>query len=102
VSAAVGHGASESQSANTARLQVSLAERDDNAQLLVTLMAFGLEARARLTQVLFFQFRRNEVTLQHNSGQVTINGQMLASVREQVAAKLVPFASSYIERFPDL
>ena len=92
----------ESQSANTARFQVSLVHQDENAQLLVTLMAFGVEARMTLTQVLFFKFRQNEVTLQHNSGQVTINAQVLGSVREAVAGKLSAFTSTYVQNLPDL
>jgi len=45
----------ESQSAKTARFQVTLAEQGAEDQFLVSLMAFGLEAKATLTQVLFFQ-----------------------------------------------
>ena len=46
----------ESQSANTARFQVSLVERDASAQLLLSLIAFGLEAQHRVTQVLSSSF----------------------------------------------
>jgi hypothetical protein len=92
----------ESQSANTARFQASLVDQDPNSLLLVSLMAFGLEAKARVTQVLFFKFRRNEVKLRHHSGKVSINVQVLASVRDQIAARLVPFTSDYIAGLPDL
>jgi hypothetical protein len=92
----------ESRTAQTIRFQVSLVDQDENAQLLVTLMAFGVQAESRLTQVLFFKFRKNEVTLHHNSGAVTINADVLSSVRAQIAAKLVPFTAAYIEGLPDL
>ena len=92
----------ESQSANTARFQVSLVDQDERAQFLVSLMAFGLEAKTRLTQVLFFKFRSNQVTLQHYSGKVTINGQVLAGVREQIAGKLGAYTDDYVQRLPDL
>jgi len=92
----------ESQSANTARFQVALVNEDEQGRLLVALVAFGLEARASLTQVLFFKFHTNEVTLQHHSGKVTINAQLLAAVRQQIADKLVAYTSDYIKGLPEL
>jgi hypothetical protein len=92
----------ESQSANTARFQVSLVNEDDNGRLLVALIAFGLEARTTLTQVLFFKFHSNDVTLHHHSGQVTINAQLLESVRDQIAGKLAAYTADYIKGLPDL
>jgi hypothetical protein len=91
----------ESQSANTARFQVSLVESDATGVLL-TLIAFGLQAQSRITQVLFFKFHKNDVTLRHNSGQVTINAPLLAGIRSQVAAKIVAYTNEFIERLPDL
>jgi hypothetical protein len=92
----------ESQSANTARFQVSLINEDDNGSLLVTLIAFGLEARTTVTQVLFFKFHTNDVKLHHHSGKVTINAPLLAGVRDQIAGKLVAYTSDYIKGLPDL
>ena len=92
----------ESRSANTARFQASLVDQDENALFLVSLIAFGLEASSKVTQVLFLKFRKNEVKLQQHSGKVTINAQVLASVRDQIAQRLVPFTADYIEHLPDL
>jgi hypothetical protein len=92
----------ESRSGNTARFQVSLVDQDENALFLVSLIAFGLEAKSKVTQVLFFKFKKNEVKLQHRSGKVTINAQVLASVREQIAQKLIPFTIDYVASLPDL
>lgn len=86
----------ESQSANTARFQVSLVGEDDKGQLLLSLMAFGLEARKTLTQVLFVKFHSNDVTLNHHSGKVTINARVLESVRDQIANKLVAYSNDYV------
>jgi hypothetical protein len=86
----------ESRSANTARFQVSLAEADDNAGLLVTLMAFGVEARAQVTQVLFFKFKKNDATLHHHSGKVTINSMVLTGVRDDIARKLSGFTREFV------
>ena len=80
---------------------MSLVE-SDVAGVMLTLIAFGLEARASVTQVLFFKFRKNDVTLRHNSGKVSINEALLAGVRPQVSSKIVAFTNDFIERLPDL
>ena len=92
----------ESRSANTARFQMSLVNQDEQGRLLVTLIAFGLEAQTMLTQVLFFKFHTHDVQLHHHSGQVTINAPLLAAVRDQIASKLTAYASDYIKGLPDL
>jgi hypothetical protein len=92
----------ESQSANTARFQVSLVDRQGDGPLMLALMAFGLQASNRLTQVLFFKFRSNDVTLAHYSGKVTINAPVLSAVRDQISGKLVAYATDYIAGLPEL
>jgi hypothetical protein len=93
----------ESQSANTARFQVSLVQPDDeNGRLLLSLIAFGLEATSTITQVLFFKFHTNDVRLRHNSGNVTIDASLLAAVRDQIDAKLVAYVNEFIKNLPDL
>ncbi len=92
----------ESQVAKSARFQISLAEQDANGQFFVNLMAFVLEAKSSVTQVLFFKAKKNEVTLQHHSGRVTINTGVLDGVRDAIRAKLVGQASSFVSGLPDL
>jgi pyruvoyl-dependent arginine decarboxylase (PvlArgDC) len=92
----------ESQTATTARFQISLAEQTENGQFLVSLMAFGLEARSGLTQVLFFKTVTSEATLKHCSGKVTIDVPVLAAVRPAMTAKLADFANEYVKGLPDL
>jgi hypothetical protein len=92
----------ESQTAKNARFQISLVEQEEQGQFFVSLMAFGLEAKSRITQVLFFKARANEATLRHYSGRVTINTDVLDAIRGQVKAKLTGVASDYISTLPDL
>ena len=92
----------ESQSAKTAKFQVTLAEPGQGDQFLVSLMAFALTAQANLTQVLIFKGRSNGVTLKHVSGKVTINPEVLASVREDVSRRLEKYAKAYVEALPEL
>jgi hypothetical protein len=92
----------ESQSAQTARFQVTLAEQTEDNQFLVSLMAFGIEAKATLTQVLFFKFKSSETSLKHYSGKVTINPHVLANVRDLIKAKIAAHAIDYIKALPEL
>ncbi len=90
----------ESLSANTARFQVTLAEQGVDDQFIVSLMAFGLEARAKLTQVLFFKYRSNEATLKHYSGKVTINSHVLSGARELIRNRISAFTMDYLKALP--
>lgn len=92
----------ESQTARTARFQISLVEQDADGQFLVSLMAFGLEAKAAITQVLFFRARTSEATLRHYSGKVTINTTVLDGIRDSMKAKLLGHARNYVSALPDL
>jgi hypothetical protein len=86
----------ESQHAKTARFQVSLVNADENAPFLTSIAAFGLEADAQITQVLFFKFHRNTVKLRHHAGKVTIDPDVLAGVRSDVADKLQAYTKNFV------
>lgn len=92
----------ESQSAKTAKFQVTLAQEGEGDQFLVSLMAFTLEAKSALTQVLFFKVRSNEATLKQWSSKVTINSTVLSSVREEISRRLEKHAAAYVEALPEL
>ncbi len=86
----------ESQSANTARFQVSLVDQAGDGSLFLSIIAFGLEAKTTLTQVLFFKFQSNDVRLENHSGKVSINSRLLDDIRESLAAKLATHANDFI------
>jgi hypothetical protein len=92
----------ESKHAKTGHFQIALAEQGDNDQFLVSLMAFSLKAESTLTQVLFFKIRNDEVELEKCSGKVTINDEVLSSIRDQVKQKIAAHTSDYIAKLPDL
>jgi len=85
----------ESQRANTARFQVTVAD-EQAGKPTVSLLSFGLQATTQLTQVLFFKFRSSDVALQYHFAQVSIQRDVIASVRAQLAQKLSAHASDYI------
>lgn len=92
----------ESQSASTARFQVSVAEQSSAGELSVALMAFGLEARTTLTQVLFFKSLASQATLRHCAARVGVDADVVLGVREALKAKVVGFANDFVKTLPDL
>jgi hypothetical protein len=75
---------------------VTLAEQEEGGQFLVTLMAFALSARAKVTQVLLVKFKSNEVQLKHASGKVTVNVAVLDAIRKPVEEKLAAIATDFL------
>lgn len=92
----------ETRHAKTGHFQIALAEQGDNDQFLVSLMAFSLQAESTLTQILFFKIRKDEVRLEKHSGKVTINDEVLTSIRDEVKHKIAAYAKEYIAKLPDL
>ena len=87
----------KSRAAETARFQIALAEEDEAGQFMVSMMAFGLKANSKLTQILFFKIHSDKVSLKYCSGKVTINEVVLAGVREKVRVKLIGRTGGYID-----
>ena len=87
----------ESRSARSARFQVTLAEQDEPGQFMVTTMALALEAESTITQVLLFKIWKNRMSLKHCSGKVTINEDVLASVRDDIKQKLADRTAGYVD-----
>jgi hypothetical protein len=46
--------------------------------------------------VLFFRFKKNEATLHHHSGKVTINATVLTGVRDEIARKIGAFTRDFV------
>ncbi len=92
----------ETKCAETAHFQIALAEQGNNDQFFVSLMAFSLKAQTDITQFLFFKIRKDEVELKKCMGKVTINDDVLVSVRERVKQKIAAHANDYIAKLPDL
>jgi hypothetical protein len=76
--------------------KIALAE-EGGRQFMVSMMAFGLKADSRLTQILFFKIRSHKVRFKHCSGKVTIHEDVLGGVREKIRKKLIGRAGGYID-----
>jgi hypothetical protein len=86
----------ESRSVNTAHFQVSTVDRDDAGELFVMLTAFALEANSKVTQVLFFKFKSNDVRIENTTGKASINASVLAGVRKALTKKLSGLTAEYV------
>jgi hypothetical protein len=92
----------ESMAADMASFQVSAVEKGPNGEPFVTLAAFGLQAKTKMTQVLFFKARASDVTLRHCSSKVTIDAAVAEAVRQPLRDKLAAHAVDFVKALPDL
>jgi hypothetical protein len=92
----------ESQHANIARFQIGLVERDENADVYVTLLACVIEARASMTQVLLFKFRDEHASFKANSAKVSINSGVLEHVSPSIQQKVIAYSTDYVSSIKDL
>jgi hypothetical protein len=79
---------SESQTLNGAKLQISLVDRQANGDAAVNLLSVGIEARQRITQVLFFKVSSQSTRLTKATGTMTMSPATLARIRAAVQAKV--------------
>jgi hypothetical protein len=92
----------ETQRAKAAKFQVTLVRKDENDGLLVELMAFGMEAKQTITQVLFFKVKKNKAKLRHNIGKASINEPSLEALGPDIRGRVLAFQKAYIASLGDL
>lgn len=86
----------ESRDTKTTHFQIALADQQPDGGLVMHLLAFSLEANAKITQVLFFKLKKKRVRLQQNSGQAVVDVGVLTSVRGALKARLAERVTDYI------
>lgn len=86
----------EHRDTKTTHFQIALADQLPNGGLVMHLLAFSLQANAKLTQVLFFKLKKKRVKLQQNSGQAVVDVGVLTSVREALKKKLAERVTDFI------
>lgn len=90
----------KSQRGKVAQFQVTVVEPLGEGGCRISLMAFELEGKNKLTQVLFFKFNASSVTLRHASGTVTLDKQMMDDLGPTIANKVRPFQLDFIANIP--
>ena len=92
----------ESHSARVARFQVSLVEQGEGKPFMVRTMAFALEVKTGVTQVLFFKYRSSDAKLRFHSGKVTINIDALDGNADLLRQTVAQDARDFIKTLPPL
>ena len=92
----------ESQKAKVARFQISVAEPAPGGGVVLTLMAFKLEAEDLSTQVLVFKFRSKTASFDHASGKISLATDLLQTIGPKVAEKVKQHAVDWIDSLGDL
>ena len=86
----------QSKSGKSARFQVATAQLDPGGLLQTALVAFELEVKSTLTQVLFVKYSSSATRLKFAAGKATIFEAALEDQREVIAARLAAYRSAYV------
>jgi hypothetical protein len=86
----------ESQQSKAGRFQISVAQPDANGGVLVTMMAFAIEAKTTVTQVLFFKLKNTDAILKKNDGKASINMDALRDLRDPIRKKVRDYQRSFV------
>jgi hypothetical protein len=87
-----------SQHGHGAKFQVSYVDANSQGEPEITLACFGIKADQTITQVLFFNFRREDVELKTAKGFMTVNMHRLNTVKDKIAERITPFVAEYIAK----
>ena len=87
----------ETQQAQAASFQVSVAEKDGDGKVSVGFLAFRLNATASSTTVLFFKFKSEEARFEYNSARLGIVESVLTSVAPLIEEKVAQFVPGYVK-----
>ena len=86
-----------SQHARGAKFQLSHVDADSGGNPRITALCFGLLAEHTVTQVLFFKFSQDAVTLESANSALSMTTQQLAAARESIAARVRPFVADFVK-----
>jgi hypothetical protein len=86
----------ETQHAEAARFQISLVEESAAGDLMVAMMAFGLKASKKVTQVLFFKVKKNKASFRCNSAKLSIDKGSLEDLAPDIREKIRAYQRGYI------
>jgi hypothetical protein len=92
----------ESQKAKIARFQIGLVEKEDNADVFVSLLACLIEARNTITQVLFFKFKDAKASFRANGAKVSINRPNLVYLGPGIQNRVRVYQADYLSSVLDL
>jgi hypothetical protein len=87
----------QTQHGKVGRVQFTTVHDDGNSGLMAEAMAFGLNADAEVTQILFFKLHNDHTLLRRSLGRLSLNRMAIEALAPQIKAKVLPFMASYID-----
>ncbi|UAK26327.1 hypothetical protein [Sphingomonas nostoxanthinifaciens] len=87
----------QTQHAKIGRVQFTAIHDAGNGGLLAEAMAFGLNADAQVTQILFFKLHNDHTLLRRSLGRLSLNRMAIQALAPQIKAKVLPFMASYVD-----
>lgn len=92
----------EAQKARIARFQIGLVEKEENADVYVSLIACLIKAENEVTQVLFFKFRDAKASFKANAAKVSINRASLVDLGPLIRTKVRAYQIDYVSSITDI
>lgn len=86
-----------SQHAKGAKFQFSQVDADSNGNPQISVLCFGMLADHTVTQVLFFKFSQDKVTLESAISTLSMTAQQLEAVHGSIATRVRPFVVDYVK-----
>jgi hypothetical protein len=86
----------ETLHAEAARFQISVVQPDLAGDAVVNMIAFGITADKRVTQVLFFKIKKSKATLQSNSAKLSIGREALIDLAPDIRHRVRVFQRAFI------
>jgi len=86
-----------SQHARGAKFQFSQIDADSDGNPRIAALSFGILADHTVTQVLFFKFSQDQVTLESAHTTLSMTTQQLDAVRDSIAARVRPFVVDFVQ-----
>jgi hypothetical protein len=87
----------QTQHAKIGRVQFTAIHNDAKGGLLAEAMAFGLNADAEVSQILFFKLHNDHTLLRRSLGRLSLNRMAIEALAPQIKAKVLPFMASYVD-----
>jgi hypothetical protein len=89
----------ESERAQVGRFQFTLV-RQEGDSFLADGMSFGLKAKKKVTQILFFKMHKTEATLRRSLAKMSIGADSLEGLRPALKAKIQAHRSKFLAELP--
>jgi len=86
-----------SQHARGAKFQLSQVDADDQGDPVISTLCFGFLAEHTLTQVLFFKFADDRVSMKSGHGRLSMNRERLEAARGVIAQRVSPFIVDFVK-----